>query len=1038
MKLDRREFQFIDGSSKKFWSIALDGTSFTVHFGRIGTLGQANAKDCGTEDAAKREYDKLIVEKTRNGYIEVAAGTSSSGAIPEPRKAASAAPVAATTNRNAGDAPAGAEAAASPPVSPAPRAPVSGHDAPLERRVKMADEDRARVTWLPLKPAPLGEPRPFDFDSCLQQVNAARNRWYSISSIAGVIPDRLSKEEAWFWLNVLDTRDDERGHMEKRLRRVQADGLPDDARVRAWAKSVSGRSYSTYVEAPHVLLPFFTGVEIAELIIEAVALDVVTRQAQWGQWGQANAAVEAVLGYSARVVPRMSEQERHDFRGMMERMYDAEPEPSSPRAALIIAILSTVGGGHRLAAWVAAQPDNAWQSAAWYWRPTGHLDLLAGLDDEAGFVREARRLIGRLATPSDLWLWLAATEWRELDLAWDAVIAKTAKDDAAAMARILALVEAPEAALPMLEVQLGSKAPAIAAEWLAAHPLHAAVGLTPAAMGHGKLAEAAREHLHTMRRNGLGSILSATKAHLTSEQGTWLQNEILDVVEETLPEVGHAELPGALQVALAEVKASKPPGWLSVASLPPIKLQGKQLAAADIETVLAALKATQAGAGSPLVSALKEHADRNSLDAFAWKLFDLWQGMGAPSKDKWAMGAIGRLGGDACVLKLTPLVRDWPGESQHARAVFGLECLRTIGSDTALMALNGIAQKLKFKGLKQKAQEMMEGIAQSRGFTREQLADRIVPDCGLDARGSRVFDFGPRQFRFVLGPEMKPLVRDADGKIRSDLPAPAKADDPDKAEAAVVEWKLLKKTLREALKIQAERLEDAMITGRRWTAEEFQLLLVKHPLMVNLVRQLVLAAYDEAGTVTQTFRVTEDQTLADHDDEEIALPPSGRIGVVHPAHLDEALKSAWGQVLGDYAIIPPFAQLGRDICRPDPADLESTEITRYRGPKIPGIVMYGMLERSHWLRDTPADGGGFTQHSKHFPSAGLTAFIRYTGLSMGYFEEKQELEAVYFVPGHIKPTWWGDHKDRLRIKDVDTVVVSEVLRLANAIISKAE
>jgi hypothetical protein len=90
---------------------------------------------------------------------------------------------------------------------------------------------------------------------------------------------------------------------------------------------------------------------------------------------------------------------------------------------------------------------------------------------------------------------------------------------------------------------------------------------------------------------------------------------------------------------------------------------------------------------------------------------------------------------------------------------------------------------------------------------------------------------------------MKPLVRDAAGKVRSDLPAPTKADDRDKAEAAVAEWKLLKKTLREVLKIQADRLEDAMITGRRWTPEEFHPLLVKHPLMVNLARQLVLAAY---------------------------------------------------------------------------------------------------------------------------------------------------------------------------------------------------
>jgi Domain of unknown function (DUF4132) len=201
------------------------------------------------------------------------------------------------------------------------------------------------------------------------------------------------------------------------------------------------------------------------------------------------------------------------------------------------------------------------------------------------------------------------------------------------------------------------------------------------------------------------------------------------------------------------------------------------------------------------------------------------------------MAAIGHLGGDACVLKLTPLLREWPAKaSTRAPCSASYICLRAVGSDTALMALNGVAQKLKFKGLKQKAQEMMEGIAQSRGLTREQLADRIVPDCGLDERGSRVFDFGRRQFRFVLGPEMKPLVRDADGTVRSDLPAPTKTDERDKAEAAVAEWKLLKKTLREVLKIQAHRLEDAMITGRRWTPAEFQMLPLKHPLMVNLVR----------------------------------------------------------------------------------------------------------------------------------------------------------------------------------------------------------
>jgi hypothetical protein len=163
--------------------------------------------------------------------------------------------------------------------------------------------------------------------------------------------------------------------------------------------------------------------------------------------------------------------------------------------------------------------------------------------------------------------------------------------------------------------------------------------------------------------------------------------------------------------------------------------------------------------------------------------------------------------------------------------------------------------------------------------------------------------------------------------------------------------------------------------------------------------------------------------------------------VVHPAHLDAALTAAWGRVLADYEIIPPFAQLGRGIARPDPADLDSREITRFAGPKIPGVVLYRMLEGSHWLHDPPGDGGGFVRHSRHFPAARVTAFIRYTpGLTIGWYETPQELESVYFVAGHIQTDRWGGYSDdsgRLRIGDVDPVVLSEVLRLAHALVSKA-
>ena len=75
----RREFHFQDGASNKFWVIELEGNTFTVQFGRLGTDGQTQTKDFSSEAAAKTAYDKLVAEKVKKGYKEVTA--SEAGAV---------------------------------------------------------------------------------------------------------------------------------------------------------------------------------------------------------------------------------------------------------------------------------------------------------------------------------------------------------------------------------------------------------------------------------------------------------------------------------------------------------------------------------------------------------------------------------------------------------------------------------------------------------------------------------------------------------------------------------------------------------------------------------------------------------------------------------------------------------------------------------------------------------------------------------------------------------------------------------------------
>ena len=66
----RRYFEFVDGKSSKFWEIAVDGTSVTVRFGRIGTNGQTQTKTFGDSAEASAHAEKLIAEKTGKGYVE--------------------------------------------------------------------------------------------------------------------------------------------------------------------------------------------------------------------------------------------------------------------------------------------------------------------------------------------------------------------------------------------------------------------------------------------------------------------------------------------------------------------------------------------------------------------------------------------------------------------------------------------------------------------------------------------------------------------------------------------------------------------------------------------------------------------------------------------------------------------------------------------------------------------------------------------------------------------------------------------------------
>jgi predicted DNA-binding WGR domain protein len=546
--------------------------------------------------------------------------------------------------------------------------------------------------------------------------------------------------------------------------------------------------------------------------------------------------------------------------------------------------------------------------------------------------------------------------------------------------------------------------------WLLRHPAHAVAGLLPQALGKkGRDKDAAVLVLR---------MLAAAGHHAL----------VLEAAGRASPEVRRAAeaLLSLDPLRLFPARLPKLPDFFRPASLPAVLLRdgSARLPPAALEALGVMLAFHDADAPYPGLLQVKEACDGASLARFAWGLFEAWELDGAASKEGWAFRALGVLGDDEVARRLAPRIREWPGESQHQRAVTGLDVLAAIGTDVTLVYLNGIAEKVKFKGLQAKAQEKIAEIAEGRGLTREELADRLVPDLGLTADGTLPLSFGERTFTVGFDETLKPYVRDAEGARLKDLPKPTKRDDAQLAAAAEERWKALKKDAKVVAGTQVLRLELAMCSRRRWSAGVFRRFFVEHPLLVHVVRRLVWGTYGEDGRLTHAFRVAEDRTFADAGDDTFALPEDATVGLPHALELDAGAAAAFGQLLADYQLLQPFAQLGRQTFAPEGDEVGGKELARVKGLKLPTGKVLG-LEARGWRRGEPQDAGVVCWMEKPVGGTRVAMLDLDPGLYTGSLADSPEQVLGTVVVQHGDR--WGRGAQE-PLSALDAIVFSELVR----------
>ena len=464
------------------------------------------------------------------------------------------------------------------------------------------------------------------------------------------------------------------------------------------------------------------------------------------------------------------------------------------------------------------------------------------------------------------------------------------------------------------------------------------------------------------------------------------------------------------------------PTWLDVAHLPQVLVAGRGAALPSdaVRNLVLMLMLCRPGEVYAGVEIARSACDPASLAEWVWGIFERWRAAEYPAKDAWVLESLAILGDDDTVRQLAPLIRAWPGEAAHKRAVNGLDVLRRIGTDVALMHLHRLAERASFKGLRAKAQERIAEIADDLGLSPEQLADRLVPDLGLDERGSMSLDYGARTFTVGFDEQLKPTVTDPAGTRRAVLPKPSAKDDPVLAPAAYARFSGLKKDVKTIAQDQIRRLERAMVAGRTWTADEHRALFVEHPLVWHLARRLVWRTAD--GT---SFRVAEDRTFAGSGDDTLTIPADAVVSLAHPLHLDDSTLRAWSEVFADYEILQPFPQLAREVFRLEPAEKKATDLPRYHLTGVPTGRVLGLTARG-WARGDVFDGGVSVDTHRAIGGGRYVVLDLDPGLIVGTPMDwpEQQITKVSVIDG--RPDWGS--RAALPLGTLDDVAASELIR----------
>ncbi len=349
--------------------------------------------------------------------------------------------------------------------------------------------------------------------------------------------------------------------------------------------------------------------------------------------------------------------------------------------------------------------------------------------------------------------------------------------------------------------------------------------------------------------------------------------------------------------------------------------------------------------------------------------------LGSAVADKGMLALTTRMAGIDLANIVAAYLKDNPGRRSQADSL--VNALFANAQPAALQLLLSIARRYKMATVQELALRLVQELAEARGWTTDELADRTIPAAGFSEDRLLHLDYGAREFIGRLTPTGTIELSNADGIPIKGLPDARQNEDAELVAAAKKQLTAARKEAKSVLTLQASRLYEAMCVERVWESRDWTEFIAGHPLVSQLLTRLIWV--ENPGPDQRCFRPSEDGALLGLDDDSIEFSDTARVGLAHGVRLSAAEAAGWRAHLKDYQVKPLFDQFTSTV--PDFAP-GATELDDLKGHVTDTFTFRGVAGKRGYARAEVVDGGWFVDYQKLFTGPGIVALLTFTGSSL--------------------------------------------------------